>query len=162
MADREEQTDSDGEPLMTRAVRVGGTGDDSDEEIEVVEEGEVEVCEDDTQGPKRTPLEGDKEKPEWTKGPHVVAEVEALMTKRGLPHYLVRWEGLPAEASTWEAGVCFKGRGETALSVFLLKKVCTRILLTASAAVAAVNSACCACAIICLRACNDLLAVRVF
>jgi hypothetical protein len=48
MADREEETDYDDEPLMTRAVRVGGMGDDSDEEIEVVEEGEVEVCEDDT------------------------------------------------------------------------------------------------------------------
>jgi hypothetical protein len=139
MSDRGEgdaRGDSDDEPLaaLSRCVRVSGemvvgNGDEEMpllEDDEVVEEEEVEVVEDDGQGPKRTPLVGEKEKPEWTKGPHIVAEVEALMTKRGDPYYLVRWEGLPAAAKTWEAGACFKGRGAVALGVFLTKKVCMR------------------------------------
>ena len=108
-------------------------GDESDGVEEVVDDRDGSMSEEEgedgreeggveEQGPKRTG-DPDKDPPEWAKGPFIVAEVEAMGTKYGLVHYLVRWEGLPAAAKTWEAAEGFKGRGEVALAVFLAKKV---------------------------------------
>ena len=87
-----------------------GNGEESEVEEEEVEEVEREL------GPKRT-SQGDKD--QWGGSrDYAIRRVEATRTARGTPQWLVHWQGLPDEGSTWEPESCFVGTGAKHLADF--------------------------------------------
>lgn len=105
---------------------VDGDGDgsgegDGNEEDGWSEEAEVEDEEPEDMLTTRTPT---GETDEWANEiEYVVEAIEAVRWRRGVPFYLVQWEGLPVKAQTWEPTESFKGSGASALAVFIDKRV---------------------------------------